>query len=59
MVDNPPERYPREGIPLGRSAESIWFGHSYSTETPRARKLWWRIRDVLRRPVRNSESRYR
>ncbi|MGI5401955.1 hypothetical protein ACQEVG_21425 [Streptomyces sp. CA-135486] len=58
MVDKPPERYPREGIPLGRSADSIWFGHSYSTETPRARKLWWRIRDVLHWPVKNSKRRY-
>jgi hypothetical protein len=39
---------------LGRSADNIWLSNSYSTETPRTRKLWWRIRDALRRPVKNS-----
>ncbi|UNO42095.1 hypothetical protein [Streptomyces sp. MST-110588] len=52
-----PERYPPNGIPLGRSADDIRFGSGYSTETPRIRKLWWRIRDALRRPVRNGGQR--
>ncbi|WP_438292637.1 hypothetical protein [Streptomyces sp. HUAS TT7] len=55
MVEQPPKRYSPEGTPLGRSADNIWFGNSYSTETPRARKLWWRIRDVLHWPVKNSK----
>ncbi len=53
MVEQPPARYSPEGTPLGRTAEAIRFSTSYSTETPRARKLWWRVRDALRRPVRN------
>ncbi|MFF3585374.1 hypothetical protein [Streptomyces mirabilis] len=57
MVEQPPTRYSPEGTPLGRSADNIWLSNSYSTETPRARKLWWRIRDALRRPV-NSEQRH-
>lgn len=55
MVDNVPKRYPREGVPLGRSADDVELNQSYSTETPSTRRLWWRIRDVLRRPVRNSD----
>ena len=49
-----PPRYSREGTPLGRTADDIGLSTGYSTGTPRARKLWWRIRDVLRRPVKNS-----
>ncbi|WP_158942416.1 hypothetical protein [Streptomyces sp. ERV7] len=52
-----PKRYSPEGTPLGRSADNIWFGPSYSTETPRAARLRWRIRDVLHRPVKNSSQR--
>ncbi|MCX4405282.1 hypothetical protein OG840_27625 [Streptomyces sp. NBC_01764] len=58
MVQQPPTRYSPEGTPLGRSADNIWLSNSYSTETPRTRKLWWRIRDALRRPVKNSEQRH-
>ena len=54
MVEQPPTRYSPEGTPLGRTANAIRFTTSYSTETPRARKLRWLIRDVLRRPVKNS-----
>lgn len=54
MAEQPPTRYSPEGTPLGRSADNTWFGTSYSTETPRAHKLWWRIRTALRRPVENS-----
>ncbi|MGW1744741.1 hypothetical protein ACWCRD_03805 [Streptomyces sp. NPDC002092] len=49
-----PPRYSPEGTPLGRTSDDIGFSTGYSTGTPRARKLWWRIRDVLRRPVKNS-----
>ncbi|MFF4359508.1 hypothetical protein [Streptomyces sp. NPDC001604] len=49
-----PSRYSPEGTPLGRTADDIGFTTGYSTGTPRARKLRWRIRDVLRRPVKNS-----
>ncbi|WP_435215395.1 hypothetical protein [Streptomyces sp. bgisy034] len=58
MVEQPPTRYSPEGTPLGRTADNIRLGNSYATETPRARKLWWRIRDVLRWPVKNSEQRH-
>ncbi|MFD8725538.1 hypothetical protein ACFV2H_48280 [Streptomyces sp. NPDC059629] len=54
MVEEPPERYSPEGTPLGRTADDNRSGTGYSTETPHARKLWWRIRDVLRRPVKSS-----
>ncbi|MFF7982010.1 hypothetical protein ACFZDK_23255 [Streptomyces sp. NPDC007901] len=54
MVEQPPTRYSPEGTPLGRTADNIRFSTSYSAETPRARKLWWRLRDVLRRPAKNS-----
>jgi hypothetical protein len=53
MVGDPEERYPREGRPLGRSVDNQWFGVSYSTQTPRVQRLWWRIRTLLRRPVRS------
>jgi hypothetical protein len=53
MVEQPPTRYSPEGTPLGRTANDIRFTTDYSTETPHARKLWWLIRDVLRRPVKN------
>ncbi|MGW2814072.1 hypothetical protein [Streptomyces sp. NPDC001415] len=55
MVEQLPKRYSPDGTPLGRSADNLSFGNSYSTETPRARSLWWRIRDVLHRPVKNSK----
>ncbi|PKV77083.1 hypothetical protein [Streptomyces sp. TLI_146] len=54
MGDQPPQHYSPEGTPLGRSADNTWFGPSYSTESPRAARLWWRIRDLLHRPVKNS-----
>ncbi|MGC0418077.1 hypothetical protein [Embleya sp. AB8] len=54
----PPTKYSPEGTPLGRSADDIPLGNNYSAETPRARKLWRRIRDVLRRPVRNNKQRH-
>ncbi|WP_267245318.1 hypothetical protein [Streptomyces sp. PR69] len=54
MAGDPTQRHPREGVPLGRSADAVCFGPCYATATPRARKLCWRIRDILRRPVRNS-----
>ncbi|MFI6561203.1 hypothetical protein [Streptomyces sp. NPDC050534] len=55
MVEQPPTRYSPEGTPLGRTADDMRFTTSYSTETPRARKLRWLIRDVLRRPVKFSK----
>jgi hypothetical protein len=58
MAEHPPTKYSPESTPLGRSADNIWLGNSYSAETPRARKLWWRIRDVLRWPVKNSKQRH-
>ncbi|WP_316776010.1 hypothetical protein [Streptomyces sasae] len=54
MAEQPPTRYSPEGTPLGRAADNNGSGTSYSTETPHARKLWWRIRGVLRRPVKSS-----
>jgi len=54
MVEQPPTRYSPEGTPLGRTADDVRFNTSYSTETRRARKLRWRIRDVFRRPVKSS-----
>lgn len=56
MVEQPPTRYSPEGTPLGRTPDHIRFADSYSSETPRTRKLWWRIRGVLRVPVKNSSS---
>ncbi|GAA0617587.1 hypothetical protein [Streptomyces crystallinus] len=58
MREQPPKRHSPNGTPLGRSADDIWFGPSYSTESPRAARLWWRIRDLLHWPMRNS-SRWR
>ncbi|MCH0558680.1 MULTISPECIES: hypothetical protein [Streptomyces] len=58
MVEQPPTRYSPEGTPLGRGADNVRFGNSYSTETPRVRTLWWRIRDALRWPVQNDEQRH-
>ncbi|WP_158717033.1 hypothetical protein [Streptomyces rimosus] len=58
MGEQPPERYSPDGTPLGRTADNTRFGTSYSTETPPARKLWWRIRDVLRSPVKNNKQRH-
>ncbi|MGW1953398.1 hypothetical protein ACWCPI_11590 [Streptomyces sp. NPDC001920] len=58
MVEQPPTRYSPEGTPLGRTADNIRLGNSYATDAPRARKLWWCIRDVLRRPVKNSGQRH-
>ncbi|WP_329127244.1 hypothetical protein [Streptomyces sp. NBC_01465] len=57
MADEQPERYAREGTPLGRTADDVAFGPSYSTETPHRRRLWWRIRDLLRWPMKNSSRR--
>jgi hypothetical protein len=57
MVEQPPRRYSPEGTPLGRSADDIRLGNSYSADTPRARKLRWRIRDLLRWPVKNGAQR--
>ncbi|GAA2486054.1 hypothetical protein [Streptomyces longisporus] len=54
MQRDMPPRYSPEGTPLGRTADDLRFSTGYSTRTPRARKLWWRIRGVLRRPVKNS-----
>jgi hypothetical protein len=54
MVEQPLTRYSPEGTPLGRTANDIRFTASYSTGTPQARKLRWLIRDLLRRPVKNS-----
>jgi hypothetical protein len=54
MVEQPPARYSPEGTPLGRTADDIRFKATYSTEDSRARKLWWRIRDVLRRPTNHT-----
>jgi hypothetical protein len=54
MVDRPPTRYSPHGTPLRRAGDDTGSGISYSTETLRARKLWWRIRDVIRWPVRQS-----
>ncbi|MEU0919877.1 hypothetical protein ABZ384_20795 [Streptomyces cyaneofuscatus] len=47
------ERHPREGRPLDR--EEIGerpYVVSYSTSTSTARRLWWKVRSVLRRPVK-------
>lgn len=55
---NSPHALLTRGHPLGRSADNILLSNSYSTETPRTRKLWWHIRDALRRPVKNSERRH-
>lgn len=54
MQRDMPARYSPEGTPLGRTADDIRCGTGHSTGTPRARKMWWRVRDVLRRPVKNS-----
>ncbi|WP_158813464.1 hypothetical protein [Streptomyces rimosus] len=58
MVEPTPTRYSPEGTPLRRTAVDIRFGNSYSTETPPARKLWWRIRGVLRSAVKNNKQRH-
>ncbi|MEU1075118.1 MULTISPECIES: hypothetical protein [unclassified Streptomyces] len=50
-----PKRYSPEGTPLGRSADNNSAGPSYATETARAVRLWWRIRDLLHWPVKNSQ----
>ncbi|MEU5438443.1 hypothetical protein AB0G73_34535 [Streptomyces sp. NPDC020719] len=57
MAEEPPRRYSPEGTPLGRNADNISFDTSYSTETPRAARLRWRIRDLLHWPVKNSRQR--
>ncbi|MFJ9307249.1 hypothetical protein [Streptomyces cyaneofuscatus] len=47
------ERHPREGRLLDR--EGIGerpYVLSYSTSTSTARRLWWKVRSVLRRPVK-------
>ncbi|GAA3800047.1 hypothetical protein GCM10022403_037830 [Streptomyces coacervatus] len=53
MAQTLPEKYPPEGKALGHgpdyeSAPRV----TYSTETPQVRKLWWRIRSVVRWPQR-------
>lgn len=53
MAEQPHIRYSPEGTPLGRSAHDTLSGVGYSTRTPRARRWWWHVRGVLRRPVRN------
>ncbi|WP_329395024.1 hypothetical protein [Streptomyces melanogenes] len=47
MTEEPSRRYSPDGTPLGRSADTIWFGSTYSTESPHAARLRWRIRDLL------------
>ncbi|MEW2060628.1 hypothetical protein AB0899_07605 [Streptomyces sp. NPDC007002] len=53
MAPDPEERYPRDGRsldPLNNSER----GHpiSYSTSTSTAQRIWWKVRGVLRLPVR-------
>ncbi|UXY27815.1 hypothetical protein [Streptomyces sp. HUAS TT20] len=51
MGQTPHEKYPPEGKPLGRGpGYESKTPVAYSTETPAARKLWWRIRAVLKWP---------
>lgn len=57
MTEEPSRRYSPDGTPLGRSADTIWFGNTYSTESPRAARLRWRIRDLLHWPVKNGKQR--
>ncbi|MGK3088922.1 hypothetical protein ACG93S_03500 [Streptomyces sp. WAC01490] len=47
------ERHPREGRPLDRQGIGERpYVVSYSTSTSTARRLWWKARSVLRRPVK-------
>lgn len=53
MVEQPPTpRHSPHGTPLGSSVGGTESAVSYSAETPRACRLWWRVRGVLRWPVR-------
>ncbi|MDX3377346.1 hypothetical protein PV390_23395 [Streptomyces sp. ME02-6991-2A] len=55
MAQAPEERHPREGRPLDRqgSGERPCVV-SYSTSTSTARRLWWKVRSALRRPVKGT-----
>ncbi|MBZ3914565.1 hypothetical protein [Streptomyces acidiscabies] len=53
MDENAPEKYPREGVPLGRDTGEVPVGRPYGTGSARWRALWWRVRGALRWPVRN------
>jgi len=53
MAQTPHEKYPAEGKSLGRGPDyESEATVTYSTETARGRKLWWRIRGVVRWPQR-------
>lgn len=50
------ERHPREGRPLDRQGIGERpYVVSYSTSTSTARRLWWKARSALRRPVKGTE----
>lgn len=58
MDGQPHERYPREGKLLGEHpAPQGTGGVAYSNTTPLRQRLIWRLRDLLRRPVRNTPRR--
>ncbi|MFJ9524449.1 hypothetical protein GTX53_03590 [Streptomyces sp. SID5594] len=49
------ERHPREGRRLDRQGSGERpYVVSYSTSTSTARRLWWKARSVLRRPVKGT-----
>ncbi|MFF2540179.1 hypothetical protein [Streptomyces cyaneofuscatus] len=49
------ERHPRDGRPLDRQGSGERpYVVSYSTSTSTARRLWWKARSVLRRPVKGT-----
>ncbi|MFE9012918.1 hypothetical protein [Streptomyces cyaneofuscatus] len=49
------DRHPREGRPLDRQRGGERpYVVSYSTSTSTARRLWWKARSVLRRPVKGT-----
>ncbi|MFF3992710.1 hypothetical protein ACFYX8_05275 [Streptomyces cyaneofuscatus] len=49
------ERHPREGRPLDQQGSGERpYVVSYSTSTSTARRLWWKARSVLRRPVKGT-----
>jgi hypothetical protein len=53
MTQTPHEKYPPEGKSLGHGPDNESKATvTYSTGTPGARKLWWRIRAAVGRPQR-------
>ncbi|MFJ6836951.1 hypothetical protein [Streptomyces sp. NPDC091209] len=53
MARTPHEKHPPEGTSLGRDPEGeLTVSVTYSTETSAARKSWWRVRAMVKRPLR-------